>query len=119
MVVVVVVRVAEEEWVVVFSLAVVTGVAALGGAGTPAGLVVAWQLAITLWTGGVPGGSKSIGGVPGGALTVKVSVVPSRKVAVTVHGSAEAIETARTPITTRARPTKARKSFTVWLIDTT
>ncbi len=69
-------------WVVVFWLTAVTGVAPLGGA---AGLVVAWQSAVTLWTGGVPGGSMSMGGVPGGALTVKVRVVPSRRVAVTVH----------------------------------
>jgi hypothetical protein len=84
-VVVVVVRVGDEERMVVFGLAVVTVVALVGGAETPAGPLVAWQLAVTLWTGGVPGGSMSIGGVSGGALTVKVSSVPSRSVAVTAH----------------------------------
>jgi hypothetical protein len=48
-------------------------------------LVVVWQLAVTLWTGGVPGGSIWAGGVPGAALTVKVTVWPSSRVAVTVH----------------------------------
>lgn len=74
-----------EEWAVVFSRAVVTVVAAVGGAESPAGAVVARQLAMTLWTGGVPGGSIAVGGVPGGALTVNVTVVPFRRIAVTVH----------------------------------
>ena len=84
-VVVVMVRVGDEGWVVVLWLVVVTGVVALDGARSPAGVVVAWQLLVTLWTGGVPGGSMSSGGVPGGALTVKVSAVPSRRIAVTLH----------------------------------
>lgn len=48
-------------------------------------VVVGWQLAETLLTGGVPGGSIWEGGVPGGALTVKVTVWPSSRVAVTWH----------------------------------
>ena len=84
--VLVVAWVGDEGWAVVFWLVVVvTGVAASGGATTPAGVVVVWQLAVTFCTAGVHGGSISIGGVPGGALTVKVSTVPSRRVAVTVH----------------------------------
>lgn len=48
-------------------------------------LVDGWQLALTLETGGVPGGSICAGGVPGAALTVKVTVCPSSSVAVTSH----------------------------------
>jgi hypothetical protein len=83
-VVVVVVWLGAGGWGLV-ALAGLTVVAVLGVAGSPAGVVVARQLAVTLWTGGVPDGSMSIGGVPGAALTVKVSVVPSRRTAVTVH----------------------------------
>jgi hypothetical protein len=69
----------------------------------PPALVVS-QLALTLLTGGVPGGSICAGGVPGVALTVNVSVVPLRSVAVTLQGSAEAGGASAGPIpnTTRA-----------------
>jgi hypothetical protein len=48
-------------------------------------VVVGAQLAVTLWTGGVPGGNIEAGDVPGAALTLKVSVCPLTVVAVTVH----------------------------------
>ena len=84
-VVVVVVWVGDEAWVGGFTVVVVTVVTAGGATETPAGVVVAWHVAVTLWTAGVPGGSISIGGVPGGALTLKVSTVPLSRVALTVH----------------------------------
>ena len=81
----VVVWVWDDGCVLELLLAGVVAVGAPEGAVTPAGGVVGWQLAVTLWTAGVPGGSMSIGGVPGGALTLKVSMVPLRRVALTVH----------------------------------
>jgi hypothetical protein len=80
--------------------------------------VVVWQFAVTFLTGGVPGGSICAGGVPGAALTVKVSVWPSSRVAVTVHWSAEAAGMAATAITPRTSPTVKRATFSLWLIDT-
>jgi hypothetical protein len=66
-------------------------------------VLVVTQSAVTLLTE-VPGGSMSAGGVPGGALTVKVSVVPLRSVAVTLQGSADAAGGRADP---RARATRA------------
>jgi hypothetical protein len=80
--------------------------------------VVVWQLAVTLETGGVPAGSICAGGVPGEALTVKVSVWPSSRVAVTVHSSAEAVGMAATASTTSTSPTVVIATFSLWLIDT-
>lgn len=71
----VLVRVGDDGCVVDFLLAGVPA-AWLDGAGVPAGFVVVWQLATTLWTGPIPGGSIWDGGVPGGALTLNVSTVP-------------------------------------------
>ena len=82
------------------------------------GVLLVWQLAVTFWTGGVPGGSICAGGVPGAAFTVKVTVWPSSSVAVTVQVSAEAVGMAATAITTRIIPTLARANFSLWLIDT-
>ena len=79
---------------------------------------VVWQLAVTFWTGGVPGGSICAGGVPGAAVTVNVTVWPSSSVAVTVHWSADAVGMAATPITPRTVPTVQRATFSLWLIDT-
>jgi hypothetical protein len=87
-----------------------------GGCGVV--VVVGWQLAVTLWTGGVPGGSIWAGGVPGAALTVKVTVEPSSSTAVTVHWSAEADGIAATAMTTSTTPTVVSAIFSVWLIDT-
>lgn len=78
-VVLVVVGVVDCGVEVVFELVVVTV-----GVGVEV-VAAGWQLAVTLWTGGVPGGSIEAGGVPGGAFTVKVSTWPSSSVAVTVH----------------------------------
>jgi hypothetical protein len=57
----------------------------VGGAEPPGVVVVGSQLATTLWTGGVPGGSIAAGAVPAAASTVKVIVEPLSSVAVTVH----------------------------------
>lgn len=81
-------------------------VAGLAGAAEPAPV---WQLALTLCTADVPGGSMLIGAVPGGALTAKVSVVPLSKVAVTTHWSAEATGTASTPVPRRAAAIRASR----------
>jgi hypothetical protein len=77
-----------------------------------------WQFAVTLDTGGVPGGSIWEGGVPGAALTVKVNVWPSSSVAVTWHVSAEAVGIAATPIVPRTTPRMVMAIFSLWLIDT-
>jgi hypothetical protein len=81
-------------------------------------LVDGWQLAVTLATGGVPGGSIWAGGVPGAALTVNVSVWPSSSVAVTVHVSAEADGIAAMPIVPMTMPMMVMAIFSLRLVDT-
>ena len=95
---------------VTVGLEVVGVVTVLGGGAVPT--LVTTQLAVTLWTDCVPGGSMSIGGVPAGAVAVEVTVVPLSRTAVTVHWSAEAAGTARPPMHTRAQPSEARGTFT-------
>lgn len=75
-------------------------------------------MAVTLATGGVPAGSICAGGVLGDAVTVKVRVCPSSRVAVTVHVSAEAVGMAATAITTSTSPTVVNATLSLWLIDT-
>jgi hypothetical protein len=81
-------------------------------------VVVGWQLAVTLWTGGVPAGSIWEGGVPGGAFTVNVITWPFRSVAVTVHWSAEAEGIAAIAIVASDNPTVRTAIFSLRLIDT-
>jgi hypothetical protein len=114
--------VADEGAVTAFLLvwmadiAVTVGLEVVGAVTAPVGdavlTLVTTQLAVTLWTDCVPGGSMSIGGVPAGALAVEVTVVPLSRTAVTVHWSAEAAGTARPAMTTRAQPIAARRTFT-------
>ena len=84
----------------------------------PAEVLVVSQLAVTLLTGGVPGGSMSAGGVPGAAVTLKVSVWPFSRVAVTVHESAEASGTRTVAMTPRTRPSRATHTLSDRGIDT-
>src|ERR1700736_5648782 len=105
--------------VVVGVVEVVVGVVVTVTVGAGGVVVVpGGQMALTLWTGGVPGGSIAEPGVPGAAFTVKVTTWPSSSVAVTVHWSAEALGIAATAIVARAHPTVTTATFSLWLIDT-
>jgi hypothetical protein len=93
------------------ALVLVEAAGALADPEPPPAMLVVSQLAVTLATGGVPAGSMLAGGVPGGTLTVNVSVVPLRSVAVTRQGSAEAIGARAGPMPTTTRAIVPRQIF--------